>query len=506
MPLTAESPASLHILQNVSLILLAAFCAPLCSAIAIASWLLSPYTWLASEIERQRQWRKSYAPGSRRTVLVTGVGMSKGLAIARAFYRAGHRVVGADFEPYGVPVCGRFSAALSKFYRLRKPEGGSTGSSAYARGLVDIVLREKVELWISCSGVASAVEDGEAAEAVEKLTDCKAVQFGVAMTSLFHEKHSFIENTRRIGLNVPETHLIESVEEALGILHPDAAPAPKKRFIMKSVGLDDSIRADMSLLPFSSQAKTERHVNKLQPSPARPFVIQQFIDGPEFCTHALVVRGRVLAFTACASAELLMHYQALPPSSDMFDAMLRYTQAYAEKMGTQMSGHFSIDFLLDQSSSSPDPDLMNRIYPIECNPRAHTAVVLFADEALHMAEAYLAVLDSSEEKVNTTPPPIVVPAPSVGYYWIGHDLVTHLIMPLLSFLRLGTDFRRLRNSWAVFFTRVLSWQDGTYASWDPWPFWALYTLYWPGIFLASTPGCVVGAARFLFSFVFRGLR
>lgn len=132
--------------------------------------------------------------------------MSKGLTIARTFYRAGHRVVGADFEPYKVPVCGRFSSAIEKFYRLSKPSVES-GPTQYIKELTDLIVKEKVELWVSCSSVASAIEDGEAAEIIEKETPCKAIQFGVTLTETLHEKHSFIDNTRRLGLNVPDTHL-----------------------------------------------------------------------------------------------------------------------------------------------------------------------------------------------------------------------------------------------------------------------------------------------------------
>ncbi|PBP15574.1 hypothetical protein BUE80_DR013698 [Diplocarpon rosae] len=484
MPLTAQSPIYLHLLQNLSLLVLAAGCAPLCTLIAVSSWLISPYTRPTHRIEQRRRWRQLHAPESRRTVLVTGLGMSKGLAIARAFYRSGHDVVGADWEPYGVPVGGRFSTALKRFYRLEKPES-SSGSSKYVHGLLDIIVRENVDLWISCSGVASAVEDGKAAEAVETLTNCKVVQFEAAMTSLLHEKHSFIENTQQLGLKVPETHLITSLDEAMARLHQDSGPS-QKQFIMKSVGLEDSIRADMSLLPCSSREKTQHHITRLQPSPARPFVLQQFISGPEFCTHSLVVRGQVLAFTACESAELLMHYRALPSSSAVFQAMLKYTQVYAARMGERMTGHFSIDFLLDEDST--ESDRMNRIYPIECNPRAHTAVVLFAEESWEMAEAYLAVLDHDEKHDRSQ---VVIPEPGIGYYWIGHDVVTRLILPLLSLLRWKTGYSHLTRNWVEFFDHVIFWKDGTYEIWDPWPAWALYCVYWPGIFLA----CILTGRR-----------
>ncbi|KAL2062520.1 hypothetical protein VTL71DRAFT_6786 [Oculimacula yallundae] len=478
MPLTANSPAYLHFLQNALLIFLATLLAPLCTLIAFSSWTISPFTNAGKTIDRQRKWRHRSAPNSQRTVLVTGVGMSKGLFIARAFYQAGYTVVGADFEPFYIPVCGRFSKALKTFHRLSKPSN-ALGAAAYISSLVDVIEKEKVDLWVSCSGVASALEDGKAAEAVERLTSCRVVQFGVEMTGLLHEKHSFIDNTAKIGLNVPETHLITSSDEGMALLHPKSEKSDKT-FIMKSVGLDDSIRADMSLLPYSHEEKTRAHLLKLQPSPTRPFVLQQYINGPEYCTHSIVVRGRVLAFTCCPSAELLMHYKALTPSSDMFKAMLKYTQVYAEKMGTQMTGHFSIDFLLDREGD--EPDLMKKIYPIECNPRAHTAVILFDEQSVQMADAYFEVARDEGEK--KTDPQIVTTASGCGYYWIGHDLVTRLVLPFVAFLTVQSRFSDLRRNWMEFSNHVLYWRDGTYEIWDPWPLWALYCVYWPCIFLS----------------------
>jgi hypothetical protein len=420
--------------------------------------------------------------------------MSKGLVLAREFYRAGHRIIGADFEPYGVPVCGRFSASLDKFYRLSTPSSAAGGSRKYVDNLVEIVKREKVQIWVSCSGVASAIEDGEAAEAVERLTKCKAIQFGVAMTETLHQKHSFIHNTWKLGLTVPETHLITSVEGAVKYLYPIALPEKvdpgyvQKRYIMKSVGLDDSIRGDMTVLPRSSFLETELYLSRLNPSKSRPFVLQQYISGPEYCTHSLIIEGQVLAFTACRSAELLMHYKALPSTSPLSQAMLTFTQIYAEKTGSSMTGHFSVDFLLDDGNAQ-EKDVVQKIYAIECNPRAHTAVVLFADESEDLAEAYLSVLTDHSAPVPSDDqhgkPTIVVPSTTTGYYWIGHDLVTLVILPFWGFARRKIDILTFLASWVEFVEHVLFWRDGTFEVWDPWPAWVLYCVYWPGMFVIA---------------------
>jgi len=413
--------------------------------------------------------------------------MSKGLTIARSFYRSGHRVIGADFEPYYIPVCGRFSSSLFRFYRVRKPKQGEGGAREYIQDLLDIVRKEGVDLWVSCSGVASAIEDGEARDVLEK-AGCRAVQFSVDITAKLHEKDSFIENTRELGLNVPETLPVRSVDEAVALLEKKYSGKNGRKYVLKFTGMDDSIRADMTLLPLSTREETRRHVAALKPSATRPFVLQQFISGPEFCTHSIAIRGKIKAFTACESSELLMHYRAMDPASPLLKAFLKYTEIYAEKMGEGFTGHFSIDFLVHENvrkgKGKSVEELMGKIFPIECNPRAHTAAVLFADKSEEVAEAYLSLLD--EGKSQSKIEPIVMPgAGTPEYYWIGHDLITRALLPILHLLEGEKDIAMVLGDWVEFLNHVLFWRDGTYEVWDPWPMWWLYVVYWPGMFLMS---------------------
>ncbi len=251
--------------------------------------------------------------------------------------------------------------------------------------------------------------------------------------------------------------------------------------------MDDSTRADMTILPRPTFKDTGEHIKRLNPTPFRPFVLQQYISGLEYCTHSLIINGEVQAFVACPSAELLMHYKALPPTSKVFKAMLHYTQIYADKMGEEMTGHFSMDFLLDEEHDL-EGDLMTKLYPIECNPRAHTAVVLFADKSEDMAEAYLSLLTDHEPVGMTNghnADTIVSPSTSMGYYWIGHDLVTRVVLPIYDFLTLKASLNQVVVSLREFVDHVLFWKDGTFEVWDPWPAWWLYSVYWPAMFLIA---------------------
>ena len=482
--LDGASSWRLHLAQNAALIAISLLFLPIDTLIVAVSCILQCFQSHSSARRRLRRSR-GFRP---KTVLVTGVGMTKGLALARMFYQNGHNVIGADFERYDILVCGRFSKAISRFYSLL-PVQGSTGYSDYAQDLLEVIQKEKVDLWVSCSGVASAVDDGHAKEVIEQQTSCRAIQFNVSTTSTLHEKHTFIQQTSHLGLPIPETHNVTSRAAVHKVLnHPT-----KKKYILKSVGVDDANRGDMTLLPRRTMSETYSHVATVPISPSSPWVLQQYVRGKEYCTHALVIDGQVRAFLACPSSELLMHYEALPPASTLSKAMLRFTQAFAGRSGADFTGHLSFDFLVDEVVTEKGVEMV--LQPIECNPRAHTAVVLFAGREPQLTEAYLSALrptlngtaigGGGGERKESRPqePEPVVPGTPPGYYWVGHDLVALLLYPLLALFRGRMTIAEYLRGCATFVRHVLFWKDGTFEVWDPLPWWWLYHVYWPGQFL-----------------------
>ncbi|KAF2221783.1 hypothetical protein BDZ85DRAFT_264390 [Elsinoe ampelina] len=500
--LSAQSSRLEHAWQNIQLLVLSLLGLPAASALTFLSLLIRPFLSNSPQNHRNhvRSTRTPYL--ETKTILITGVGMTKGLALARLFYAAGHHVIGADFEsPYLPTTCGHVSKSLRAFYKLHKPDGSIDGSARYGESLLNIIKKENVDLWVSCSGVASAVEDGRAKEMIELVTSCKAVQYGANMTSVLHEKHSFIDLCRSMEMPVPETHNITSHAAAVKIL-----TSPKKegtRFIMKYTGTDDAFRANMTLLPLSTKEATKDYIFKFPISPSRPWVLQQFISGPEYCTHALIIRNTVVAFVACPSSELLMHYVALPADSILSRAMLRFTQHFVESCPDGFTGHLSFDFLIVQEQA----DAANRnaikvsdvnLYPIECNPRAHTAVVLFSDTPEMVSEGYMKIFDEpaspSEDshahkaKTNGTKhvhP--VTPRNPQKYYWLPHDLVTLVILPVLGLLKTdGESFAEVLEKWSTFLEHLFTWRDETFEIWDPMPALWLWCVSWPWIFVKAT--------------------
>ena len=482
--LTGTSPYHLHLAQNAALILVSLSFLPLSTLVLFFSYAISP---LVRSHDALRKHNSSNATFRPRTILVTGVGMSKGLTLARAFYLAGHNVIGADFQPHGIPPCGRFSRALRKFYALPKPDD-SNGAAYYINALLHIVQTEKVDLWVSCSGVASAVEDGQAKEVLERKSNCGCIQFDVPTTSTLHEKDTFILETQRLGLPVPETHNVTSRAAVHKVLNE--SPRTKKRYILKSTGVDDESRNNiMTVLPRRTLSETYSHLSTIKIAQDKPWVLQEFVSGKEYCTHALIVEDEVKAFVACPSLELLMHYEALPKDEPLSKAMLLFTREFVRRSGGQWTGHLSFDFLVEERES--EKGVEKGLVPIECNPRAHTAVVLFAGREGEMVEGYLGALKGKKrpningitngDELEKEP---VSPIGRVKCYWIGHDLVTMVIYPLLYFLLRRITISEYLGGVGTFLEHILFWKDGTYELWDPLPAWWLYHVYWPGQFLA----------------------
>ncbi|MCJ1479725.1 hypothetical protein MMC13_008411 [Lambiella insularis] len=477
--LDGQSPWWQHLIQNIALILVSLCFLPLDTSILFTSYALGLF--YAQPSSRRRH---NHAPAFQpRVVLVTGVGMAKGLALARMFHQAGHTVIGADFEPYGIPVNGRFSRALKKFYILPKPSPHD-GSTYYIQDLLNVIRREKVDLWVSCSGVSSAAEDGQAKDVIERRSNCRAIQFDLKTTTTLHEKDSFIQRTIELGLQAPETYDVTTRTAVHHLLHK----APRKRYIMKSVGVDDARRGGI-LLPRRTVSETYNHLAKVPISKEKPWVLQQYIQGEEYCTHALVVAGEVKAFVACQSLELLMHYEALPSTSSLSRAMLRFTQEFATRSGRQMTGHLSFDFMVEETSS--EKGLQKSLFPIECNPRAHTAVVLFNSMGREMSACYMDALATAmdERRVDSGSSRRVfealTPVAPLKYYWIGNDLVVLILYPLLQMIQMKMTISAFLASCYIFVQHLISWKDATFEVWDPLPWWWLYHVYWPGQFLAS---------------------
>lgn len=506
--LDGKSPWHLHALRNMFLILLSLLFLPLSTFILVATYMLQP---LFSTHTTGRRVRIRSSPFFRpRKILVTGVSMAKGLTLARAFHLAGHDVIGADYEVWSVPVPGRASRSLKKFYTLPKPSE-KEGSAKYLAELLRIADEERVELWVSCSAQSCAVDDGQAKEVLEQRLGVVAIQFNVETTRILHEKNLFLPYTRGLGLPIPETHTVTSRAEVHRLLSQGAASPQKvrkKQYILKPVAIDYQTRIDFTPLPRRTMSETYHQVAKTPISASNPWLLQQFIRGKEYCTHALVIRGVIKSFVACSSSDLVMHYESIARESPLNKSMLQFTKEFVARStlgGGKMTGHLSFEFLVDEIPTEKGVEMV--LQPIECNPWTQTPItVAFQGREHEMVDAYLAALEQTQlPNTNGSPNPpsssrldsdpsdsnrilssILTPTHVSRSYWIGHDIFTLLLIPLLHVFSPKFSLSTYLGGYVTLLTHILTWKEGTYEFWDPLPCWWLYHVYWPKVWWAYT--------------------
>lgn len=155
-----------------------------------------------------------------------------------------------------------------------------------------------------------------------------------------------------------------------------------------------------------------------------------------------------------------MNYSALPASHPTALAALAFTRRFAAAHA--LTGQIAFDFIARADGHG--------LAAIECNPRTHTAVALYAGQpawarayvaaATGSAEAYLA----EQKRVPLGPRADVKPV-----YWIGHELFDAL------------RFREVRT----LLHRLVFEKEGTWDVYDPLPWVALYHVQWPLAFLES---------------------
>jgi hypothetical protein len=452
--------------KNVLLLALSVICAPFSAALVLVGLAVSKLHGQRNATFTKEDKNHVAAAQRRKTILVTGVSMTKGLTIARDLAQhTPHRIIGADISPLSP---GRFSNAISKYYRLDTPSGDD--AEPYIDSILSIIQHEKVDLWISCSSVVAAVEDGQVVRLAEKAAKAsnrrfEAIQFREDVVEKFHEKDKFIDYIESLGLPIPESHRCTSPDQALDVLMRElhrtptksGRTVPRRQFIMKPIGVDDKARNNMmTLLPFKTPAETSKYIRSLNISK----------------------RGKVKAFTSCPSLELLMHYEPLPADSPLSKKMLEFTERVCKDGGETFTGHLSFDFLVEDDDKGAEA----KFYPIESNPRAHTAVVLF-EQTPEMADAYLSIFSSSSSR--TSEQPVFPRTPTKSYYWFGHDLVSLFILPILDTLFGSASLQDAVNQLKIFGEHLVYWKDGTYTFEDPMQFFVLYHVYWPSKFLEA---------------------
>jgi hypothetical protein len=396
-----------------------------------------------------------------KTVLITGIGTSPGLALARTWDAEGHRVVGVDVADLDLPVRSGegMSKALVAFYRVPKDH--------YLSRILDIIQREKVDVWIPCSPKASAIEDATARQVVESRTSCKCVAFDTEMTACFRNKDSFRQFLTEKKLPMLEYHQVQTRDSIHKILNR----SPTKSYNIRRV---NSISSEIAvILPKRTLSKTYSEVSEMQISTDFPWILQQQTRLGEFFADVLVVRGFVHAIKVRLAKSRSPHWGASPLDEALAKAVHQLMQSFAEKGGARMTGHLSVRLLVDEEFDSSS--VRHTIHIADCVPGAVALENLLRD-AQCPVRGYLSVLSQQPvEPVSWNVPATLSPSPRSRPTIVDHETVSRFISLFLSL-----DFaRRVVAVVEAEIVPFLFWKDARFSTDDPFPWWWHVHVYQP---------------------------
>ena len=325
-----------------------------------------------------------------RTVMISGGKMTKALQLARSFHAAGHRVILTETQAYSL-TGHRFSRAVSAFRTTPEPS-----DPRYIEALRQIVLTEGVDVYVPVCSPVSSVPDAMARAALSDL--CEVIHGEADVIQQLDDKTAFSALALELGLPVPAY---------LKVTHADQVKAfdferDGRRYILKSVAYDPVRRLDLTRLPRETAEETAAFVDALPISEANPWIMQEFIEGEEYCTHSTVRSGRITLHACCRSSASQLNYEQVDKPA---------MSAWADRLvnALKITGQVSLDFI---------ETAQGQVYAIECNPRTHSAITMFYNHP-GVSQAYLDDDAALIEPLSTSRPT----------YWFFHELFEGLTKP-----------------------------------------------------------------------------
>ncbi|KAL4746717.1 hypothetical protein BDW72DRAFT_184348 [Aspergillus terricola var. indicus] len=398
-----------------------------------------------------------------KTILVTGLNTPHGLHIARCWYNEGHRVVGADIAEARFASGESLSRTVVAHYRLSK--------SQYVSGLLDIVLREKVDIWIPCTQEVSVVDDGMAKQAIESRTNCRCVTLDPGLASQWSRSESFVQYLIDHGHPVVENHEVHSRDSIHKILHRSPTKVYHLRKAAPAVNTGEII-----VLPKRTLSLTYSEVSKIQVSKGSPWIMQQHVRLGEFVAEVLIIHGHV-AVIMVRSVSRGSDWGRSRLNEGLAAAAHQVVDKFASEGGSRVTGHFLMRLIVDEQLHLNS--VRYEVYIAGCTQGAATIADLLQETpACTLVDRYLAIL---EDALKTSGNGItrsevrlrMLSRPSSVYQAItNHDARKALTASYPIAKQIDWALDRAGNL-------MLFWTNWRFSIIDPLPWWWHIHVYWP---------------------------
>lgn len=170
-----------------------------------------------------------------------------------------------------------------------------------------------------------------------------------------HSKMEVMSVAEGCGISTPKTHLIRSVTEK-------KAFEPQRHHLVFKPEYS-RFASDVLICP------SVPAFDAFTPTPERPWVVQDYIPGKEFCSYSIAVYG-------CVTAHACYHplYRAGKGSGMYFQpvdhpSILEFVRTFVAK--TMWTGQVAFDFI-----ETPE----GAVFMLECNPRATSGIHLVPEQ------------------------------------------------------------------------------------------------------------------------------
>ncbi|HEX8952559.1 MAG TPA: hypothetical protein VF945_11975, partial [Polyangia bacterium] len=280
-------------------------------------------------------------------ILVTSSRMPFALDEIRKLGRAGNRVHAADTF-YSAP--GSHSRWVAEHFEVTPPEADAP---QYVAEIAELVRRCEIDLIVPCFEEVFYL--ARYRERLPPRAHLFAADF--ALLAQLHQKATFHTLAGELGLDTPATELVTD-DDGLA-----AALARIPRYVARPAWSRGGVEVFANAGPLAgalSQADCA-------PTPERPWVVQEYIDGRDLCSFTVARHGHVVAHCTYVHPKELEHAGGIVFESvvdrDVLAAVRRLVEA------TGYHGQISMDFRRGPRG----------LVVLECNPRPTAGVHLMPE-------------------------------------------------------------------------------------------------------------------------------
>ena len=436
--------------RSIAVLLFLALCLPLSLVVCTLSLLISKLLLSAGIVSKSKTGFNQHDQGnSFKSILILAGSKCKALHMCRLFKREGYVTIICETATFPIVAAG-WSMYCDYFYKLTDPFKVPTD---YVRQVINIAKKHRATYFLPIEP-RHVKWDNTVISKISEL--CTPLTVDGQVLDELDNKFTFNQCLKRLKLRAPTCEYVTDKDQVKLLIDDSKTTC----YILKPVLYDGFQRGDINVP--SDRAKFEEFLSTKDISDANPFVLQNRLIPPELTSCTLVIKGEVVAHTVGNSSPVHQSFDHIDCTE-----VTQWVRDFIKRYAKSITGWLTFDFM-----KSPDD---GHFYAIECNPRLHSAYILFqqSDGLVKEIERRLGSVHDNTA-INQTPNDFVPIDPSLNQnYWLINELWTMLTNI--------NNVKVLRERMHIIWTG----SEAVFEFMDPLPFFVLYFGQTPGLIIKN---------------------